>query len=117
MIEEAFEEAFTGLVCRRFEPTLLNASSPLYGHLPLYLFFKPPLWNIYIFDKMAPLKYKINIKINVVKNINEGKFFFMFRRLKNNLKYFYILQATNIFIYIKPEVWFQIITVSSIKMS
>ena len=53
---------------------------------------------------MAPLKYKINIKINVVKNINEGKFFFMFRRLKNNIKYFYILQATNIFIYIKPEV-------------
>ena len=43
MIEEAFEEAFTGLVCKRFEPTLLNASSPLYGHLPLYLFFKPPL--------------------------------------------------------------------------
>ena len=78
--------------------SLFSVDIPVIWPSPFFILY-PPLY----------LKYGTNTKINTDKVI-----LFMFRRLQNNVMCFSI---SNTIIYIKAEIWPQIITVSSIKVS
>ena len=98
------------IMCRRFEPSFYK--QPPYKAIPhfSYFFRTHCFWQDFP-DNIAPVKYRINTKIKLMWQ----SYFFIFRRLKNNIICFFYKQ--HFYKQHLAETWCEIITIWSIKRS
>ena len=78
-------QLFNIIVCRRFEPPFYRQASHM--SIPIFIFFPNPMLLARLFQQYCPNKIPGK---NKNKLINWHSCFFIFRRIKINVKYFFI---------------------------